>query len=60
MAVIKDYMDGPCRIIVHDDSIRPPEEVKKIVERVSQMIINEEIRKAMAKKTAGKDKPGIA
>lgn len=59
MAVIKDYMDGECRIIVHDDSIRPPEEVKEIVKRVSQLIINEEVRKSMASKAA-KDKTGRA
>ncbi len=55
MAVIRDYMDGACRIIVHDDSFRPPDEVKKIVGRVSQLVINEEIRKAMEAKKAEKN-----
>ncbi len=50
MAVIKDYMHGACRIIVHDDYIKPPEEVKEIISRVSQIIIDEEFRKAMEKK----------
>ena len=41
MAVIRDYMNGACRIIVRDDCIRPPEEVKKIIDRVSNIVINE-------------------
>ena len=47
MAVIRDYMNGACRIIVRDDCIRPPEEVKKIIDRVSNIVINEEMRKHM-------------
>lgn len=50
MGVIADYWNGPCHIIVHDDSIQPPEEVKKIVQRVSQIIYQEEFRKHMQKK----------
>lgn len=50
MAVIRDYMNGPCHIIVHDDSIRPPEEVKQIIDRVSQIVYQEELRKHMQEK----------
>ncbi len=50
MAVIRDYMNGPCRIIVRDDSIRPPEEVKKIIDRVSEIVINEDFRRYMEQK----------
>lgn len=45
MAVIQDYMDGPCRIIVHDDYIQPPEEVEKIIERVSRIVLQEDFRR---------------
>lgn len=47
MAIIADYMNGPCHIIVHDDCIRPPEEVKQIIERVSQIVISEDLRRHM-------------
>lgn len=56
MAVIRDYMNGPCRIIVHDDSIRPPEEVEKIIDRVSEIVINEEMRKHMERLKKGQQK----
>ena len=36
MAVIADYYNGPCHIIVHDDCIEPPEKVEKILEFVSK------------------------
>lgn len=52
MAVIKDYMQGSCHIIVHDDYIQSPEEVKKIISRVSNLVINEEFRRVMAAKEA--------
>ncbi len=46
MAVIADYTsETGCRIIVHDDCIQPPEEVEKIIQRVSDLVIQEEIRK---------------
>jgi len=57
MAVIRDYMNGACRIIVHDDSIRPPEEVKKIINRVSEIVINEEMRRHMEQLEKGKTDP---
>lgn len=47
MAVIKDYMNGPCHITVYDDCIQSPEEVERIIARVSEIVINEEIRKHM-------------
>lgn len=50
MGVIADYWNGPCHIIVHDDSIRPPDEVKQIIHRVSQIVYQEELRKHMAEK----------
>ncbi len=56
MAVIRDYMNGACRIIVHDDSIRPPEEVKQIIGRVSEIVINEEMRKHMEELQKGQQK----
>lgn len=47
MAVIKDYMDGPCRIVVHDDFICAPEEVQGIVDRVSRIALSEELRRSV-------------
>lgn len=58
MAVIRDYMNGPCHIIVRDDSIRPPEEVKKIIDRVSEIVINEEFRRYMEQKQKGQNQEG--
>lgn len=49
MAVIRDYMNGPCRIIVHDDSICAPEEVQGIVDRVSAIVLSEELRRNTSK-----------
>ncbi len=53
MAVIKDYMNEGCHIIVHDDCIRPPEEVKEIIKRVSRIVIEEELRRQREKKQEG-------
>lgn len=39
MAVIKDYISPTgCHIIVHDDYIQPPQEVEKIIQRVSDLV----------------------
>lgn len=45
MAIIQDYYNGPCHIIVHDDSIQPPDEVERIIERVSKLVLDEEFRR---------------
>lgn len=46
MAVIQDYYNGNCHITVHDDYIiHDPAEVQKIIDRVSQIVINEEFRR---------------
>ncbi len=50
MAVIKDYMQGACHIIVHDDYIRPPEEVERIIDRVSELVIAADMRRHMQNK----------
>lgn len=50
MAVVRDYMNGPCRIIIHDDCICAPEEVQGIVDRVSRIVLSEELRRNMMKK----------
>ncbi len=50
MAVIRDYMNGPCRITVYDDSICAPEEVPGIVDRVSAIVLSEELRRSISKK----------
>ena len=56
MAVIRDYMNGPCRIVVHDDFICAPEDVQEIVDRVSRIVLGEELRRnALAKKRADGD-----
>lgn len=47
MAIIKEYMSGNCKIVVHDDSIKGPEEVKAIINRVSRLVLNEELRRNM-------------
>lgn len=57
MAVIRDYMSGPCRIIVHDDYIRPPEEIPDIIKRVSQIVLNEELRRNVLKKQSQGEEP---
>lgn len=54
VAIIKDYMNGTCHIIVHDDCIRPPEEVKGIIDRVSAIVIAEELRRHMIRIEAQK------
>lgn len=41
MAIIEERIQGACKIIVHDDYIRGPEEVKKIVDNVSRIIWND-------------------
>lgn len=41
MAVIKEYKQGECKIIVHDDYICAPEEVEKIINNVSRIIWND-------------------
>lgn len=56
MAVIADYTtETGCRIIVHDDCIRPPEEVEQIIKNVSRIVLEEErkkLKKAADDKTA--------
>lgn len=47
MAVIRDFMQGECHIIVHDDYIRPPEEVEKIIDRVSELVIAADMKRHM-------------
>lgn len=54
MAIIADYINGSCHIIVHDDYIQPPDEVARIIDRVSQIIINEEMRRHMEQLEAEK------
>lgn len=51
MAIIKDYMNGPCHIIVYDDCIKPPDEVARIIDRVSRIVISEELRRHMEQLT---------
>lgn len=50
MGIIEQYMNGPCRITVYDDSIRPPEEVEEIINRVSEIVYNEQFRRHMEEK----------
>ena len=46
MAVIADYItETGCHIIVHDDFIQSPEENEKIIERVSDILIEAAIRR---------------
>lgn len=45
MAVIGTYKQGNCEITVHDDYIQPPEEVKRIIARVSRMVLDAEFRR---------------
>ncbi len=56
MAVIQDYMNGACHITVYDDRIRPPEEVKKIIDNVSMLVYSEELRKHMTEMEERKEK----
>lgn len=50
MAVIADYYNGPCHIIVHDDCIESPENVKKIIDFVSQKAREAAFREYMKEK----------
>jgi len=47
MAVVQDYMNGACRIIVHDDCYKDKsqEEVKEIIDRVSLLVLGEELHR---------------
>lgn len=57
MAVIAEYTrDTGCKITVRDDYIRPSEEVKKIIERMSQIVIDGERRRAYEAQKS-KDEP---
>ncbi len=57
MAVIKDYYNGSCHITVHDDYItHDPAEIQKIIDRVSQIVINEEFRRYIQNQE-GKEEP---
>lgn len=49
MAVIKEYTNKGCQITVYDDCIKPPEEVKEIIKRVSRIVIDEEYRRQKEK-----------
>lgn len=50
MGIIEQYMNGPCKITVYDDSIRPPEEVEEIIAHVSEIVYNEQFRQYMENK----------
>ncbi len=50
MAVIKEYMNGNCKIVIHDDSIKGPEEVQAIIDRVSLLVLREEFRRTVERK----------
>lgn len=50
MALIEEYMNGNCKISVYDDCIQDPEEVQRIIERVSRLVIGEELKRAMQEK----------
>lgn len=57
MAVIRDYYNGLCHITVHDDYItHDPAEIQKIIDRVSQIVINEEFRRYIQSRE-GKEEP---
>ena len=45
MAVVATYKHGNCEITVHDDYIQPPEEAKRIIARVSGIILDAEFRR---------------
>lgn len=56
MAIIQEYMNGPCKITVHDDCIvKTPEEVQEIVDRVSRIVLQEEFRRHLEAKRKAED-----
>ncbi|MCM1112178.1 MAG: hypothetical protein NC399_02870 [Muribaculum sp.] len=62
MAIVRDYQDGGhCRIIVHDDYFRDrsKEEVDAIIDRVSAIVIAEELRRSRERREreAGGEQP---
>lgn len=45
MAVVKDYMDGNCRIVIHDDCcITDPDEVKKILDSIAEIYVRSRMK----------------
>lgn len=41
MAVIKDYYNGLCRIIVYNEEVRTAQETEEIIERISKFVLQE-------------------
>jgi len=62
MAVVREYMNGNCRITVHDDSYinKSPEEVQAVIDRVSKLVIDEDFRRYAAALNEGKGTKGTA
>lgn len=52
MGVIAEYQSGACHIKVFDDSFVAPEEVNRIIGRVSQLVYNEQLRLHMQENNA--------
>jgi len=49
MAVVADYMDGNCRIVICDDyCVKTQEEKDKILKRVADIYVRHYTQKAMA------------
>ncbi len=55
MAVIKEYKQGECTIRIHDDAIRPPEEIQGIIDRASRIVLEDLRRRETQKLRKEKD-----
>lgn len=47
MAIVDDYMDGNCRIIIHDDYVaKTPKEQEKILKNLAETYVKYRLREA--------------
>ena len=45
MAIIADYMDGNCHIVIHDDClVKDPEEIEKIKRRMAEIYYSRRLK----------------
>lgn len=55
MAIIADYMDGECRIVIYDDCIvKTQEEVEEIKRRIAENYVYYRLKDLEAKQAAEK------
>ena len=61
MAIIQDYYNGACHIIVHDDYIiHDPVEIQKSIDKISKIVYQEAFRRHMEELETKKNGDGTA